>query len=192
MISHPEELDIPKPNNFHQNKIRSPVGWGHQWQSQRSHSPTEARDLMGKPLTMGSRWRDKKNTRNSSPFWMVLFKRKWIIIWYSNLSILEVKFFLFWESPKAPKTKRPSAQTWESWRNRLHMTSSPQQNRRPKNTSGSWGFVSSGRLGALQVWMLSNFLWQRWSSALGHQCWLVPGGCQHPMLWDLMLLKFAM
>ena len=65
MISHPEEPDIPKPNNFHRNKIWSPVGWGHQWQSQRSHSPTEARDLMGKPLAMGS-WKmkgQKKHTK---------------------------------------------------------------------------------------------------------------------------------
>lgn len=114
------------------------------------------------------------------------------LIWYSNLSILEVKFFLFWESPKAPKTKRSSAQTWESWRNRLHMTSSPQQKIDVQKYVWFVRFVSSGRLGSLQVWMLSNFLWQRWSSALGHQCWLVPGGCQHPMLWDLMLFKSAM
>ena len=142
----------------------------------------------GKTIGYAVKMKGQKNTRNSSPFWMVLFKRKWIIIWYSNLSILEVKFFLFWDSPKAPKTKRSSAQTWESWGNRLHL---PNKIDIQKYV---WfvRFASSGRLGSLQVWMLSNFLWQRWSSALGHQCWLVPGGCQHPMLWDLMLLKSAM
>ena len=73
------------------------------------------------------------------------------LIWYSNLSILEVKFFLFWDSPKAPKTQRSSAQTWESWGNRLHMTSSPQQNRRPKIR-----LVREG-LCPVVVWVLYKF-----------------------------------
>lgn len=125
----------------------------------------------GKTIGYGVKMKGQKKTHEiHHSFGWFFLKRKWIIIWYSNLSILEVKFFLFWESPKAPKAKRSSAQTWESWGNRLHMTSSPQQNRRPKvrlvrEVCVQWSFGFSTGLNAEQL-LVTTLVFCTWAPML--------------------------